>query len=148
MSQSNTNTNNGHNRNSRRGGRGQGAPKGSGRSDRRNDCKKKSITKYSLEGKMKDGPISKLKITKTRHRPSQFKKIRDAHPVFCADKSYWALDEVLCTGRDKVEDDSMPAYPDAIQWSTTHHVHVASVNPEAERDPVTHKHPISYQPVE
>ena len=45
MSQTNTNTNNGHNQNSRRGGWGQGAPNSSGRSDRRNDCGNKLITK-------------------------------------------------------------------------------------------------------
>ena len=74
MSQTNTNTNNGHNWNSGRGERGQGAPNGSGRGDCRNDCRNKSIAKYSFEGKMKDGPISKLTITETGHRPSQFKK--------------------------------------------------------------------------
>ena len=36
---------------------------------------------------MKDDPLSKLTITETGHRPSQFKKICDALPVFCADKT-------------------------------------------------------------
>ena len=111
----NTNTNNGHNRNSRRGGRGRGASNDSGRSDRGNDCGNKLITKYSFEEKMKDGPISKLTITETGHRPSQFKKIHDALPVFYADKNYQSLDEVLYTGRNKVQDDFMPAYPDTTQ---------------------------------
>ena len=71
---------------------------------------------------MKDGPISKLTITKTGHKPSQFKKISDALPVLCADKNYQGLDEVLRTGRDQVETDFMPDYPDANRWSTTHHV--------------------------
>ena len=62
---------------------------------------------------MKDGSISKLKITKTGHRPSQFKKICDAHLVFRADKNYQGLNEGLHTGHDKVEYDFMPAYPDA-----------------------------------
>ena len=62
---------------------------------------------------MKDSPISKLTITETGHRPSQFKKICDALPVFCADKNYSGLNEVLCTGRDKVEDDFMLAYLNA-----------------------------------
>ena len=116
MSQTNTNTNNIQNRNqnSRKGGRSrEGAPNSSCRSDRCSNRGNKSIAKYVFEGKMKYGPISKLKITKTRHRPSQFKKIRDALPVFCADKNYSGLDEVLRTGRDKVEDDFMPAYTDA-----------------------------------
>ena len=69
---------------------------------------------------MKDGPISKLTITETGHRASQFKKISDALPVLCADKNYGGLNEVLLTGRDKVEDDFIPAYPDANLWSNTH----------------------------
>ena len=40
---------------------------------------------------MKDGPISKLAITKTGHRPTQFKKITNALPVLCADKTSEAL---------------------------------------------------------
>ena len=67
---------------------------------------------------MKDSPIYKLTITETGHRPSQFKKIRDALPVFCAGKNYGGLDEVLRTGRDQVEDDFIPAYPNANQCST------------------------------
>ena len=150
MSQTNPNTNNNNGRyqNSRRGGRGREVPNGSGLGDPRNDCGNKSIAKYSFEGEMKDGPISKLTITKTGHRPSQFKKIFHALPVFCADKNYQGLDEVLRTGRDKVEDDFIPAYPDATRWSTTHHVQIASVNPKANRVPVTHKRPVTYQPME
>ena len=62
---------------------------------------------------MKDGQISELTITETGHRPSQFKKICDVLPVFCADKNYQSLDEVLRTGRDLVEDDFLPAYLNA-----------------------------------
>ena len=46
---------------------------------------------------MKDGPISKLLIIKTGHRPTQFKKITDTLPVLCADKNFQGLDEVLRT---------------------------------------------------
>ena len=84
---------------------------------------------------MKDGPISKLIITKIGHRPTQFKKISDALPVLCADKNYQGLDEVLCTGRDRVETDFMPAYPNATRWSTTHHVKISTVNPTADGAP-------------
>ena len=83
---------------------------------------------------MKGGPISKLTITKTGHRLSQFKKIHNAFPVLCAGKNYQGLDEVLRTEREKVEDDCMPAYPDATRWSTTHQVQIASVDPEATVD--------------
>ena len=83
MSQTYTNTNNGQNRNqnSGRGGRGQGLSDSS-RGDCRNGHGNNLITnKYAFEGKMKDGPISKLLITETRHRPTQCKKIVDTLPV-------------------------------------------------------------------
>ena len=123
MSQSNTHTNNRQNRNqnSGRGERGQG-PNGSGQGDRRNNCGNNLVGKYSFKGKMKDGPISELTVTVTGHRPSQFKKIHDALPVFCADKNYGCLDEVLHTGCDQVGDDFIPAYPNANLWSNTHHI--------------------------
>ena len=105
----NTNTNNGQNRNqiSRRVGRGQGGPNGSGRGDCRNSCGNNSIATYSFEGKMKDGPISKLTITETGHRPSQFKEISDALPILYTDKIFQGLDEVLWTGCDLIKTDFM-----------------------------------------
>ena len=115
MSQTNTNTNNGQNWNqiSGRGEQDRGTPNGSGRGDCCNGRGNNFIAKYTFDGKKKDGPLSKLTITETGHRPSQFKKICNALPVFCADKNYGGLDEVLRTGRDKVIDDVMLAYPDA-----------------------------------
>ena len=149
MSQTNTNTNNGQNRNqiSGRGGPGEGAPKGSGRGDRRNGRGNNSIAKYSFEWKIKDGLISKLTITKTGHRPSQFKKISAALLLLCADKNYGGLDEVLCTGRDQVESDFMPAYPDANQWSTTYHVQISTVDPQADAAS-SRLRPVSYETME
>ena len=99
---------------------------------------------------MKDGPISKLTITKTGHRPSQFKKICNALPVFCADKNYGGLDEVFRTGRDKVKNDFMPAYSDANQWSTTYHIQVATVNPTGTTgiNATTRERPVTYEMVE
>ena len=41
------------------------------------------------------------------------------------------MDEVLHTGRDKVKDDFMPAYPNANLWSNKHQIQVATVNAEA-----------------
>ena len=76
---------------------------------------------------MKDGPISKLTITETEHRPSQIKKLWDALPVFCLDKNYGGLDEVLHTGHDQVEGDFMPPYPNAALWSHTHQIHITTV---------------------
>ena len=150
MSQTNTNTNNCQNRNqiSGRGGRGQGGPSGSGRGDHHNGCGNTSITKYSFEGKIKDGTISKLTITKIGHRPSQFKKISDALPLLCAEKNFRGLDEVLQTGHDLVKTNFMLPYPNSTQWSTTHHVQVSIVNPTDQVDKVTGEHPVCYQMME
>ena len=130
MFQTNTHTNNSQNRNqnSGRGGQGRRAPNNSGHGNCCNGHGNNSITKHSFERKMKDSPISKLTITKTGYILSQFKKICYALPVFCDDKNYQGLNEVLRTRHDKVKNDFMPAYSDATQWSTTYHVQITSVN--------------------
>ena len=117
MSQTNTNTNNSQNRNqiSKRGGQGQGGPSGSSRGNRRDGRGNNSIARYSFEGKLKDGPISKLIITETGHRPSQFKKISDALPVLYADKNFRGFNELLQTEHDRVDTDFMPPYPNTTQ---------------------------------
>ena len=102
------------------------------------------IAKYLFEGKIKDGPISKLTITETGHRLSQFKKISDVLPVLCTDKNFRGLIEVVQTGYDLVETDFMPPYLDATQWSTTHHVQVSIVDPDNDPDTVTGKRPVHY----
>ena len=71
------------------------------------------IAKYAFEEKIKDGPISKFLITKTGHRPTQYKKIVDTLLVLCADKNYQGLDDVIWTGIDLVEINYIPTYPDA-----------------------------------
>mmetsp|Transcript_53708 Transcript_53708/g.58269 ORF Transcript_53708/g.58269 Transcript_53708/m.58269 type:complete len:184 (+) Transcript_53708:125-676(+) len=147
MSQTNTNTNNGQNRSqiSRRGGRGQGGPSGSGRGNRCNGHRNNLIAKYAFEGKIKDGPISKLTITETGSRPTQFKKITDALPVLCADKNFQGLDEVLWTGRDLVETDFMPIYPNAAQWYTTHHMQITTIDPNDDPDRVTGERSVRFK---
>ena len=92
----NTNTNNGQNRNqnSNRGGLGRGGPTRGDRGDCHNGRGNTTIAKYTFEGKMKDGPISKFLFTKIRHRPTQFKKITNTLPVLCPDKNFRGLDEV------------------------------------------------------
>ena len=110
---------------------GRGDSRNDRRNDRRSDCRNKSITKYSFKGKIKDGPISELTITETGYKPSQYKKLWDAFPVFCAAKNYGGLDEVLRTGNDQVEADLIPAYPDTNLWSHTHQIQIATVADEA-----------------
>ena len=76
---------------------------------------------------MKDGPISKLIITKTGHQPTQYKKIIDILSVLCADKNYQGIDDVIHTRNNLVEMDFIPLYPNANQWSITHNVKIGTV---------------------
>ena len=46
-----------------------------------------SIADYLFDGKMKDCPISKLTITGTGYRATQYKKVIDTLPVLCPDKN-------------------------------------------------------------
>ena len=107
---------------------------GGDRSDCRNGCGHTTIVKYSFEGKMKDGSISKLLITKTGHRPIQYKKIIDTLLVLCADKNYQGIDDVVWNRIDRVKTDFMPPYPDVTWWSNTHHVKIVTVNPSVTAD--------------
>ena len=138
MSQTNINTNTGvgntnQNHNPGRGGRGQGGSGGRGRGGCGNDCGK-TIAKYSFEGKMKDGPLSKLTITEGGQQATQYKKILDAPPVFCADKGYKYIDDIIWTETEKVILDFTPTYPLASQWSDKYYVEVTTVNPTGARD--------------
>ena len=114
--------------NSGRGGWGQD-PGSRGCVDCRNDCRNNLIAKCAFERKMKDGPISKLIITKTEHHPTQYNKTVDTLPVLCTDKNYQCLNEVVQTENDLVEADFMLLYLDTIHWSTMYHVQISTVNP-------------------
>ena len=93
-----------------------------------------TIAKYSFEGKMKDGPLSKLTITKGGQQATQYKKIIDALPVFCADKGYKLINDVIQTGTERLRTAFLPTYPDTGRWSNTYHVEVRTVDPAAQPD--------------
>ena len=138
MSQTNTNTNTGagntnRNHNAGRGGRGRGGSDGLGPGVCGND-RGKTITEYSFEGKMKDGPLSKLTITEGGQQATQYKKIYDALPVFCADKGYKFIDDIIWTNTKKLQSAFAQTYPDASRWSNVYHVEVTTVDPTGARD--------------
>ena len=146
MSQTNTKTNTNTNtgagntnqsHNTRRGGRGQGGSSRRGRAGRGNNCGKNTVTRYSFEGKMKDGPLSKLTITEGGQQATQYKKIIDVLPVFCADKGYKFIDDVIQTNTKLLEAAFLPTYPEATQWSSTYHVQIDVVNTTVATDPLT-----------
>ena len=77
---------------------------------------------------MKDGYISKLTITETKHQATQYKKIIDTLPILCADKNYRCSNDVLCTQIDLDEADSTPPYPNSDLWSNTYDVEIKTVD--------------------
>ena len=138
MSQTNTNTNTGasntnHNHNAGRGGRGRGGSGGRGRGGCGNDCGM-TVAKYSFEGKMKDGPLSKLTITKSGQQATQYKKILDALPVLAADKVYKYIDDIIRTDIEKTISDFTPTYPLASQLWDTYYVEITTVDPNSALD--------------
>ena len=78
---------------------------------------------------MKDGPISKLIITKTGYQPAQYNKIIDTLPVLYVDKNNQGIDDIIWTRTNLIETDFMPPYLNPNQYSTTHHVEIRTVNP-------------------
>ena len=106
---------------------------GRGRGGRGNDCGK-IVAKYSFDGKMKDGPLSKLTITKGGQQATQYKEIIEALPVFCADKGYKFIDDIIWTNTKRLQASFLPLYPDAGRWSNTYHVEVVTVDANAQPD--------------
>lgn len=134
MSQTNnTNTGDGNNRNNNagRGGWGQGGSGGPGCGGRGNDRGNNTIARDLLEGKMKEGPLFKLTITKGGQRTTQYKKIIDALPVLCADKGFRYVDEIICTDTELVKATFVPSYTNEKLWSTDHEVYVKVVDTSA-----------------
>mmetsp|Transcript_19527 Transcript_19527/g.20940 ORF Transcript_19527/g.20940 Transcript_19527/m.20940 type:complete len:93 (+) Transcript_19527:133-411(+) len=90
MSQTNTNNGNGDTNqyhNTGRDGQSQGGSCGQCPGNRNGNRGNNSIANYSFEGKLKDRCLSNLKITKSGHRATQFKKILDTFPGLCEDKN-------------------------------------------------------------
>ena len=84
---------------------------------------------------MKDGPLSKLTITKGGQRATQYKKIIDALSVFCADKGYRFINYVIRTNIKLLEAAFLSTYPDPALWSSSYHVQIDVVDPAAVPDP-------------
>ena len=76
---------------------------------------------------MKDGCLSKLTITESANRAIQYKKIIDALPVYCADKGYRYINDIVCMNTELQQVDFLPPYPDAALWSNTYNVQIKTV---------------------
>ena len=80
---------------------------------------------------MKGSPLFKFTITKGGQQATQYKKIIDAPPVFCADKGYRFNDNVICINTELLEAAFLPTYLDPTLWSSTYHVQLEVFDPLA-----------------
>ena len=83
---------------------------------------------------MKDGPLSNITITKGGQRATQYNKILDTLPVFCADKGYKFINDVIRLNTEKLRSAFTPTYPLASLWSNTYDVKVITMDPQAVPD--------------
>ena len=90
---------------------------------------------------MKDGPLSKLTITKGGQRATQYKKIIDALPVFYANKGYTFINDIIRTGTERLQASFLPTYPVTGRWLNTYHVEVVTVDANALPDATTGRRP-------
>ena len=77
---------------------------------------------------MKDGCLSKLTITESSNRAIQLKKIVDTLSVYCADKGYRYIDDIICANTELLEAAFLPVYLDAALWSNTYHGQIKTLN--------------------
>ena len=70
------------------------------------------------------------------------RRISDHLPVFCTDKGYKFIDDVILTNTELLEAAFLPTYPDATLWSSTFHVQIDVVNATAPVDSLTIRRPL------
>ena len=124
MSQTNTNTDNGNTKqcqDTRRDRGNQGGSCGRCRGNCKDNCGNSSITNYSFEGELKDGCLSNLTITKSRHQSTQLKKILDALLSLCQDKNYKHFHDIISANTKSTQAYFLLAYPVRPQQSSIHH---------------------------
>ena len=49
--------------------------------------------------------------------------------VFCVDKGYWFIDEIICKNTKLTEADFQEPYPNTALWSMKYHIEIDNVNP-------------------
>ena len=68
---------------------------------------------------------------------TKYKKIIDALPVFCVDKGYKFINDVIWTNTKLPQASFLSTYPDLALSSSTYHVQIHTVNPAAIPDAQT-----------
>ena len=87
---------------------------------------KENIKRSGFKGQLQDSCLKGVVITdNTNIRATQYKKLMDALPTYCAEKGYEGLVEILRDQQDWNESTFFSTKPDASRWSTTMQVKVA-----------------------
>ena len=115
------NRNNNNNNNSYRRGGGRrygGRGRGGRQNNNRRDKFKNNPKNGGFQGALKEGPLKGIVITdNSGNRASQFEKMKDALPTYCADKGWKGLPEIVRTETDWDEANFFSTRPDPDQWS-------------------------------
>ena len=75
--------------------------------------------------------FSKLTITESSNRATQYKKIVDALPVYFADKGYQYVNNIICKNTKLLGAGFEELYPDSDLWSTKFHIEIDTVDPHS-----------------
>ena len=99
MANNNSSTNGGaSNRNSRRGGRGgRGgrSTRGGRNNDNNNPSNNYDKNKSTFKGQLQSGALKGIVITENANlRPIQYRELKKAVPIYCAEQDYTHLDEI------------------------------------------------------
>ena len=116
MSQTNTNTEDGHIKqcpDTKRGRRNQEGSCGVCLGNRNCNSNRgnSSFTNYSFGGKLEDNCASNFTITIRGPRSNQLKKILDVLPDFCQDKHYKYINDIISTNTKPTQAYFLLAYP-------------------------------------
>ena len=86
------------NNNTRRGGRGRG---GQNNDNSNNYDKNQDKKKTGFQGQLQIGALKGIVITNNNNlRPTQFRELKKAIPMYCAEQDYVGVDEIIRTKED------------------------------------------------
>ena len=92
----NNRNNNNNNSYRRGGGRRQGGRGRGGRHNNRRDRIKNNPKNSGFQGALKEGPLKGIVITdNSGSRATQFQKMKEAIPTYCADKGWRGLPQII-----------------------------------------------------
>ena len=77
---------------------------------------------------MKDGCLSKLTITESANIAIQYKKITNALLIYCVDKGYQYINNIICANTELLVAAYLLVYLNAVLWSNKYNVQIKTVD--------------------